>query len=230
MGTNSTRCDRGCNGSTIKNAIVYFPPGNYLVSSTLAMPFGTQIIGDAINRPTLVAAPKFVGLGVLSTDEYTGAPGPGIDGKDPEYFVNTANFYRQIRNIRIDIRSVNKGDVITGIHYQVAQATSTQNVEIMAERGSKQIGMFAENGSGGSITDISFTGGGIGLKAGSQQFTAQRLNFDNCDVGIQVIWDWGWVWKSIHMKNVGTGFKLIGDGGVGYSKLTLCLLWLDSAH
>lgn len=215
MGTNSTRCDRGCNGSTIKNAIVYFPPGNYLVSSTLAMPFGTQIIGDANNRPTLVAAPNFVGLGVLSTDEYTGAPGPGIDGKDPEYFVNTANFYRQIRNIRIDIRSIDKGDVITGIHYQVAQATSTQDVEIVAKRGSKQIGMYAENGSGGSITDISFVGGSIGLKAGSQQFTAQRLDFDNCDVGIQVIWDWGWVWKSIHMKNVGTGFKLVGDDGVG---------------
>ncbi|KAJ3499549.1 hypothetical protein NLG97_g251 [Lecanicillium saksenae] len=215
MGTNSTRCDRGCNGSTIKNAIVYFPPGNYLVSSTLAMPFGTQIIGDANSRPTIVAAPSFVGLGVLSTDEYTGTPGPGIDGKDPEYFVNTANFYRQIRNIRIDIRNLDKGDVITGIHYQVAQATSTQNVEILAKRGSKQIGIFAENGSGGSITDISFVGGGIGLKAGSQQFTAQRLDFDNCDIGIQVIWDWGWVWKSIHMKNVGTGFKLIGDNGVG---------------
>lgn len=85
MGTNSTRCGKGCNGSTTKNAIVYFPPGTYLVSSTLAMPFGTQVIGDANNRPTLVAAPSFVGLGVLSTDEYTGAGGKGIDGGDPEY-------------------------------------------------------------------------------------------------------------------------------------------------
>ena len=85
MGTNSTRCGKGCNGSTTKNAIVYFPPGNYLVSSTIPMPFGTQVIGDANNRPTLVAAPSFVGLGVLSTDEYTGAGGVGIDGGDPEY-------------------------------------------------------------------------------------------------------------------------------------------------
>ncbi|KAM3501681.1 hypothetical protein MY11210_009307 [Beauveria gryllotalpidicola] len=215
MGTNSTRCDRGCNGSTTKNAIVYFPPGKYLVSSTIAMPFGTQVIGDANDRPTLVAAPKFIGLGVLSTDEYTGAEGAGIDGKDPEYFVNTANFYRQIRNIRIDIREVKEGSVITGIHYQVAQATSTQNVELIAKSGTDQIGMFAENGSGGSISDITFTGGGVGLKAGSQQFTAQRLKFDGCDVGIQVIWDWGWVWKSITMKNVGIGFKLVGDRGVG---------------
>lgn len=81
---NTTRCARGCNGSTTKNAIVYFPPGNYLISSTIAMPFGTQVIGDANNRPTLVAAPSFVGLGVLSNDEYTGG-----DGGDQESVVTS---------------------------------------------------------------------------------------------------------------------------------------------
>ena len=85
MGTNSTRCGKGCNGSTTKNAIVYFPPGTYLVSSTIALPFGTQVIGDANSRPIIVAAPNFVGLGVLSTDEYTGDEGESIDGGDPQY-------------------------------------------------------------------------------------------------------------------------------------------------
>jgi hypothetical protein len=205
---NTTRCAKGCNGSTTKNAIVYFPPGNYLISSTIAMPFGTQVIGDANTRPTLIAAPSFVGLGVLSTDEYTGG-----QGGDEEYYINTANFYRQIRNIIIDIRKVSAGALVTCIHYQVAQATSTQNVQLIAQAGTDQIGMFAENGSGGSLTDITFTGGGIGLKGGSQQFTSQRLTFNGCDIGIQTIWDWGWVWKSITMNNVGTGFKLVGDGG-----------------
>lgn len=72
---NTTRCARGCNGSSTKNAIVYFPPGNYLISSSIALPYGTQVIGDANTRPTLIAAPSFVGLGVLSTDEYTGGQG-----------------------------------------------------------------------------------------------------------------------------------------------------------
>lgn len=67
---------------------MYFPPGNYLVSSTIPMPFGTQVIGDANSRPTLIAAPSFIGLGVLSTDEYTGEGGVGIDGDDPEYVNN----------------------------------------------------------------------------------------------------------------------------------------------
>jgi polygalacturonase len=43
------RCGEKCNGATIKNAIVYFPPGTYLISSTVPLPFGTQIIGDAID-------------------------------------------------------------------------------------------------------------------------------------------------------------------------------------
>jgi Pectate lyase superfamily protein len=156
--TNSTRCGEACNGSTTKNAIMYFPPGTYLISSTVPIPFGTQVIGDANNR--------------------------------------------QIRNIIIDIRQITQGKVITCLHYQVAQATSLQNVELVAASGSSQTGMFAGNGSGGQISDITFTGGGIGIRGGNQQFTAQRLTFNGCTTGVQVIWDWGWVWKSITMTNV----------------------------
>ncbi|KAI1810628.1 pectate lyase superfamily protein-domain-containing protein [Poronia punctata] len=162
---------------------------------------GATVIGDANDRPRVVAAPSFVGLGVLSTDEYTGAPGPGNDGMDPEWYVNTSNFYRQFRNLVIDIRQVTAGAIVTCIHYQVAQATSTQNVELIAASGSEQIGMFAENGSGGSLSDITFTGGGTGLKGGSQQFTAQRLTFNGC--------------TDITMNDVGTGFLLVGEDGSG---------------
>ncbi|XWX00254.1 hypothetical protein V2A60_008274 [Cordyceps javanica] len=84
-----------------------------------------------------------------------------------------------------------------------------QNVELIAKSGTGQQSIFAENGSGGVISDITFTGGGYGIYGGNQQFTAQRLTFNGCDVGVQVIWDWGWVWKSITMKNVKTGFRLL---------------------
>ncbi|KAI8211142.1 hypothetical protein K4K52_011113 [Colletotrichum sp. SAR 10_76] len=204
------RCGEKCNGSTTKNAIVYFPPGRFLISSTIPMPFGTQVIGDANNRPTLIASADFVGLGVLSTDEYTGGQG-GAE----EYYINTANFYRQIRNIIIDITGA--GVNISCLHYQVAQATSLQNVELIASTDAalNQIGMYAENGSGGQISDVTFTGGSIGLYGGSQQFTAQRLTFNGCGIGAHIIWDWGWVWKSVTMTNVGIGFKLISDDGSG---------------
>lgn len=215
---NGTRCGKDCNGSTTKNAIVYFPPGTYLISSTIPLPFGTQVIGDAINRPTLVASPQFVGLGVLSTDEYTGG-GVGIDGGDQEYYVNTANFYRQIRNVIIDISktptSSSSGAALgqSCIHYQVAQATSLENVELIAAAGSNQVGLYAENGSGGQISDVTFTGGAVGIYGGNQQFTAQRLTFNGCTTGVHLIWDWGWVWKSVTMNNVGIGFQLTADKG-----------------
>lgn len=126
--------------------------------------------------------------------------------------MNTANFYRQIRNIRIDITATRPALGVAGLHYQVEQATSLQDVEIIASRGTKQRGILAENGSGGVIADVTFRGGGLGIYAGTQQFTAQRLAFFDCDVGVQVIWDWGWVWKSITMTHGGTGFKLLQEG------------------
>jgi hypothetical protein len=206
------RCGKGCNGSTLKNAIVYIPPGTYLISTTIPMPFGTQVIGDANDRPTILASKSFIGMGVLSTDEYTGG-GTGADGLDEEYYINTANFYRQIRNVIIDVRQTRASQKASCLHYQVAQATSTENVLLIA--GPTQNGMYAENGSGGQISDITFQGGAIGLYGGSQQFTAQRLKFDGCTIGVHLIWDWGWVWKSITMNNVGTGFKLVPDSTSG---------------
>ncbi|KAJ0271070.1 hypothetical protein CBS470a_013331 [Colletotrichum nupharicola] len=231
------RCGEACNGSTTKNAIVYFPPGTYLVSSPIIVYFGTQMIGDANGRPTIKAAASFVGLGVLSTDVYMG-DGAGADGKDNEWYVNTASFYRQIRNFKIDITSTDPNAYVCALHYQVAQATSLQFVELIAKTGTTQQGIYAENGSGGVLADITFTGGNFGIckltgdignlvpssnpinvvettDAGSQQFTAQRLTFNGCNTAVQIIWDWGWVWKGITVTDSSTGFRLVNDGGDG---------------
>ncbi|KAI8307653.1 Glucan 1,3-beta-glucosidase [Colletotrichum sp. SAR11_59] len=186
------RCGEACNGSTTKNAIVYFPPGMYLVSSPIIVYFGTQMIGDANDRPTIKAAASFVGLGVLSTDVYMG-DGAGADGKDNEWYVNTASFYRQIRNFKIDVTSTDPSAYVCALHYQVAQATSLQFVELIAKTGTTQQGLYA----------------------GSQQFTAQRLTFNGCSTAVQIIWDWGWVWKGITVTDSSTGFRLFNDGGDG---------------
>lgn len=67
--TDGKRCGEKCNGSTTKNAIVYFPIGTYLVSGSIDVYYGTQVIGDAESRPVIRAAASFVGLGVFSTDK-----------------------------------------------------------------------------------------------------------------------------------------------------------------
>lgn len=58
------------------------------------------------------------------------------------------------------------------------------------------------------MSDVTFRGGEFGLYGGEQQFTAQRLTFEGCETGVQIIWDWGWIWKSITMKDVGVAFRL----------------------
>ncbi|ORY15484.1 pectate lyase superfamily protein-domain-containing protein [Clohesyomyces aquaticus] len=205
------RCGANCNGSTTKNAIVYFPPGTYLVSSSISVYFGTQIIGDANSWPTILAAKSFVGLGVLSTDVYVDGGGNGPDGNSLEWYINTARFYGQIRNIKIDIRATDPGAYVAALHYQVAQATTIENVELIADSGTTQQGIFAENGSGGVMSDITFTGGNFGIYGGAQQFSAARLTFNGCNTAVELIWDWGWVWKSITVNNAQVGFRLYND-------------------
>ncbi|KAL4893184.1 pectate lyase superfamily protein-domain-containing protein [Aspergillus ambiguus] len=214
------RCRENCYGSSTKNAIVYFPPGTYLVSSSIQVIFGTQLVGDPLNKPTILAASTFVGLGVLSTDYYVPNGGNGADGGALEWYINTASFYRQIRNFKIDITATDQGAYVAAIHYQVAQATSLQFVDIVASTasGTTQQGIFTENGSGGHMADLTFTGGAFGIWGGDQQFTAQRITFTNCKTAVYISWDWGWTWKSISINNADYGFQLVatsGDSAIG---------------
>lgn len=39
------------------------------------------------------------------------------------------------------------------------------------------------------------------------------MTFKNCKTAVQIIWDWGWVWKSVTIDGADVGFRLIGDDG-----------------
>lgn len=90
------RCGEGCNGATNKNAIVYFPPGTYLVSTTIEVLFGTQVIGDAKTWPTIKAASAFSGLGVLSTNEYVQKDEKGSDGLSKQWYSTYSPFFENL--------------------------------------------------------------------------------------------------------------------------------------
>ena len=62
------RCGQGCDSSTVTPAIVYFPPGTYVVSKPLNQYYYTQMIGDANNLPVLKAAANFEGMAVIDAD------------------------------------------------------------------------------------------------------------------------------------------------------------------
>ena len=64
---------------------------------------------------------------------------------------------------------------------------------------------------------MTFRGGKFGFWGGNQQFTAKRLTFVGCDTAVRIIWDWGWVWKTISVRDAAVGFNLTRlDGGTGY--------------
>lgn len=66
-----------------------------------------------------------------------------------------------------------------GIHWQIAQATSLQNIKITMPEGNdvSHVGIDTENGSGGFVCDVDVLNGHIGWRVGSQQFTARKTFF-----------------------------------------------------
>ncbi|KAK4998198.1 hypothetical protein LTR66_002539 [Elasticomyces elasticus] len=204
------RCGLGCDSSTTTPAIIYFPPGTYMVSAPLIMYYYTQFIGDANDLPTLKAFANFQGIGVLDSDKYLPF---GFS-----WYTNQNNFYRQVRNLVIDITSLPKGRGAC-IHWQVAQATSLQNIVMNMVQGTPgdgnaQQGIFMDNGSGGWMEDLIFNGGGIGFFSGNQQFTSRNLTFNGCETAIYQNWDWIWNYKSLTINNCNIGLDMTQGGSV----------------
>lgn len=50
---------------------------------------------------------------------------------------------------------------------------------------------------------------------GNQQFSSMRLRFEDCDTAAQILWDWGWVWKTTTVKNCNEGFRLASPDSSG---------------
>ncbi|KAG5972701.1 hypothetical protein E4U55_000744 [Claviceps digitariae] len=203
------RCGKGCDSSTTTPAIVFFPPGTFVVSRPIVPYYYTQLVGDANSVPTLKAAANFVGIAVIDSDPY--------DNTGHNWYTNQNNFFRQVRNFKIDLTGLPKSTG-TGIHWQVAQATSLQNIEfnMIQDRSSdnKQQGIFMDNGSGGFMSDLTFNGGSIGAFLGNQQFTTRNLKFNNCNTAIYMNWNWVWTFHGISINNCGIGIDMANGGNV----------------
>ncbi|KAI0180067.1 glycoside hydrolase family 55 protein [Hypoxylon sp. FL1284] len=203
------RCMDHCDSRTSTPALVYFPPGVYLVSKALIQTYYTQFIGDANNMPTLKATPDFDGMGVIDANPYDYSTDPASN-----WYINQNNFFRQVRNFVIDITDMplSKG---AGIHWQVAQATSLQNIVFEMNRDTseenKQKGLFIENGSGGFMADLTFNGGGIGADIGSQQYTTRNMTFNNCNTAIHMIWNWLWLMQGVTINGGQIGIDMTSD-------------------
>ncbi|KAH7162265.1 family 55 glycoside hydrolase [Dactylonectria estremocensis] len=207
--SDGNRCGKGCDSSTVTPGLVYFPPGTYVVSKPITPYYYTHMVGDVKSLPVLKPSAAFAGMAVIDADPYND------DGSN--WFTNQNNFFRQIRNFKIDLTGMPKTSG-TGIHWQVAQATSLQNIEfIMIEDSSEenaQQGLFIDNGSGGFMTDLTFTGGKYGAFVGSQQFTSRNMTFNKCNTAIYMNWNWAWAFHGITIKNCGVGIDMTSGQSV----------------
>ncbi|MCJ1413020.1 hypothetical protein MMC19_007121 [Ptychographa xylographoides] len=204
--SSGNRCGMGCDSSTVTPAIIYFPPGTYMVSKPIIQYYYTQFIGDALTVPTLKATAGFQGIAVIDSDVYNS------DGSN--WYTNQNNFFRQIRNFVIDLTAM-PPSVGAGIHWQVAQATSLQNIVfnmVQGGSGNRQQGIFMDNGSGGFMTDLVFNGGNYGAFFGNQQFTTRNLTFNNVGTAIYMNWNWVWALKSLSINNCGVGLNMSTGG------------------
>lgn len=134
------RCAPGnCKSSTTSPAVVYFPAGTYLVSTSIINYYYTQIIGNPQNHPVIKATPDFTGFGLIDGDPY---------GENDLQYGATDVFYRQIRNLDFDLTDIPLGMKAYGIHWPTSQATSIQHCTFrMSDApGSQQHGLFIESG------------------------------------------------------------------------------------
>lgn len=129
-----------CQSTTTTPAVVYFPTGTYLISSSIIDYYITQIIGNPNDLPVLKATSNFSGFGLIDGDIY-GANGLGVNP--------TNVFYRQIRNLVLDMTGIPRNSSATGIHWPTAQATSLQNIvfEMSDAVGTQHQGLFIEGGT-----------------------------------------------------------------------------------
>ncbi|KAI1212403.1 glycoside hydrolase family 55 protein [Annulohypoxylon truncatum] len=205
----ANRCITHCDSRTSTPAIVYFPPGVYMVSNPINQTYYTQFIGDANDIPTIKALPNFDGMAVIDANPYDYSQQPAAN-----WYINQNNFFRQVRNFIIDIKDVpiNKGACI---HWQVAQATSLQNIVFEmnpdTSDANAQKGLYIENGSGGFMADLTFNGGGMGAYIGSQQYTSRNMTFNNCNTAIYLIWNWLWLLQDITINGGKIGIDMASD-------------------
>jgi glucan 1,3-beta-glucosidase len=84
-----------------------------------------------------------------------------------------------------------------------------------------------ESGSGGFLSDLTFTGGATGASMGNQQYTMRNLVFNNCGTAIIMLWDWDWTFQGITINNCGVGIDMSAGGSSGQQVGSMIVL--DSA-
>ena len=217
-----------------RRAIVYLPPGTYVVSDTLVLWFFTHLRGNTINPPTLLLASSTPGFGNASALKPILATAGGCNQSVPWWLDNFhANdmFYNQIHSINIKVGSGNEGAV--GLYWSIAQQTSIRDlniegasvgIDVAVTRGyATPLHSSAGLGGGGTIEDVVILGGNYGMRVDGSQYTIRGVTFKDQKVAsIQVAGNvWTFAFASIQASNSPLFMEVLSPG---YSDTNVLLL------
>ncbi|KAK8023663.1 Pectin lyase fold/virulence factor [Apiospora rasikravindrae] len=128
------RCGEECGNTFVLGALIYFPPGTYKICTPIIQYYLTQFVGDPHDRPIIKGCDEFTGIALIDVDPYVPNQAQP-DGSGVNWYINQNQFFRQIRNFVFDMvdmpAATDEHDqklVPTGIHWQVSQACSLQNL------------------------------------------------------------------------------------------------------
>lgn len=205
------RCAPGsCSGSTTTPALVYFPPGTYLVTEPIIQYYYTNVIGNPSCLPVIKVDSRFRGRWVFDSNPYGYVPG----GKLAWGATNV--FFRQVANFVFDLTEITTGGLaeLAAIHWPSSQATSLSNIifKLNRDKTVQQEAVFIEEGSGGFVGDLVIDGGWHGLTVGNQQFTFRNISISNAGIAVKQLWDWGWTYQDIKIRNCDVGFDISSVG------------------
>lgn len=108
-------------GTTGQPAVVFFPPGTYMVSNTIKNLVGTVLMGDPMNRPSIKAAAAFKGTTLVA----------GVDPK----FTGLVGFYHEIKNLVFDSTALATSSKITLLDWNLSQACQLSNSVFLMPKG-----------------------------------------------------------------------------------------------
>ena len=193
-------------------AVVYFPPGVYLVSDTLVVWASTVLRGASLARPTLRLAPRAPGFGNASALKPMLATTAGYD-QPTSYrrwwdnsLASNCIFYNELHLLSLDVSAAgNEGAV--ALYWCVAQQTSIRDVSITVGGAFSGIdvcvsefyphGAGGGNAGGGTIEDVSVSGGAFALRGDSSQWAMRALRFDGQRVAAIHLQDMIWTFAFV---------------------------------
>ncbi|KAI4236504.1 MAG: hypothetical protein LQ352_007997, partial [Teloschistes flavicans] len=190
------------NEVTTRPAQVFVPGGTYILTRKLDMRLNTIVVGDPNNMPVFKASSNFQDTVLIDGNDFA------TDGAS-----GTTNFFMAIKNIAIDTTNINKDTSVTALRWGVAQACHLTNIRIQMANNSKgHTGIDLNQGSTIAVSDVSITGGAVGIRNNNQQVMFKNISFKYCTTALAQSGGFVVVLQGAKIDTCGLGVDTSGAG------------------